>query len=211
METLRLCLARHGETDWNVEGRVQGQLDIPLNRHGLRQADALGRALADVRFDAVVSSDLLRAQRTALPLAEAIGQQVMQLAGWRERHHGRMQGQTYEELASTWPEGHRRLRARDPGFDVDGGESLITLAERCARGLAALRAGHAAGSVLLVTHGGVLDAVHRLIIGQPLHEPRKVSIRNCAYHWLRHDGHAWCVEVWGCEAHLDGARDELPV
>lgn len=210
METLRLCLARHGETDWNAEGRIQGQLDIPLNSRGQRQALALARALEGQTFQAVYSSDLQRARLTALPLAQSLGLGVAASADWRERHHGRMQGLTYEELALDWPEGHRRLRARDPGFDVAGGESLIGLAERCAQGLARLRASHPGGAIAVVTHGGVLDAVHRLVSGQPLHEPRRISIRNCAYHWLSHEGGQWRIEQWGEESHLRQARDELP-
>ena len=115
METLSLCLARHGETDWNAEGRIQGQLDIPLNAQGHRQAAALAAALAGQDFQALYSSDLMRARLTALPLAQAHRLPLQPLPEWRERHHGRMQGQTYEEMAHDWPEGHRHLRARDPG------------------------------------------------------------------------------------------------
>ena len=211
MKTLRLCLARHGETDWNAAGRLQGQLDVPLNPHGQRQAGALAAALSRHPFAAVYSSDLARARLTAQPLAQALGLQVQALAEWRERHHGRMQGMTYQELERDWPEGHRRLRARDPEFDIDGGESLVALAARCAGALAALRARHAEGMVAVVSHGGVLDGIHRLVSGQPLHEPRQVAIRNCAFHWLSHDGRRWRVEHWGEDAHLTGARDELAV
>ena len=210
MEPLRLCLARHGETDWNAAGRIQGQLDTPLNAHGQRQAAALAGALAAQTFDAVYSSDLERAHHTARILAAAHGLAVQALADWRERHHGRMQGNTYDELKLSWPEGYRRLRARDPEFDVEGGESLQGLAARVAAALERLRARHARGTVALVTHGGTLDAVYRLVSGQPLHEPRLVPIRNCSIHWLRHDGKGWSIEAWGGDGHLVDARDELP-
>jgi probable phosphoglycerate mutase len=210
MEALRLCLARHGETDWNAAGRIQGQLDIPLNARGQRQAAALAAALAGQSFDAVYSSDLGRAQQTARVLAAAHGLAVHTLADWRERHHGRMQGNTYDELKLSWPHGYQRLRARDPEFDVAGGESLQGLALRVAGALERLRARHAHGTVALVTHGGTLDAVYRLVSGQPLHEPRRVPIRNCSIHWLRHDGERWSIVAWGGDGHLVEARDELP-
>ena len=69
----RICFVRHGETDWNVELRMQGHVDIPLNAKGLAQADALGRSFAEgMRADALYSSDLLRARQTAQPLADAL-------------------------------------------------------------------------------------------------------------------------------------------
>jgi probable phosphoglycerate mutase len=210
METLRLCLARHGETDWNAEGRIQGQLDIPLNPRGRLQAEALAGALAEVPFAAIYTSDLRRALDTAIPAAALLGLPLRARAEWRERHHGRMQGSTYAELEHRWPEGHRRLRERDPDFEVEGGESLRALSERCAQNLSALRAAHPGGMILVVTHGAVLDAVHRLVTGQALHEPRRVPIRNCALHWLRHTAAGWSIDHWGEEAHLANARDELP-
>ena len=211
MKPIRLCLARHGETDWNAQGRIQGQLDIPLNARGLQQAQSLARALAGARFSAIYSSDLGRAIATATPVAQASGLPVTVRAEWRERHHGRMQGSTYEEIAGSWPEGHQRLRTRDPDFEVGGGESLIQMRDRCASNLAALVRGHPPGETLLVvTHGGVLDIVHRVITGQPLREPRGFAIRNCAYHWLQHGPDGWSIERWGEEDHLAEARDELP-
>ncbi len=206
---MRLCLVRHGETDWNAAGRIQGQLDVPLNARGQQQAQAVAAALATQPFNAVFSSDLSRAQQTAAAVAQRQQLPVQTLNGWRERHHGRMQGQTYCELASSWPEGHQRLRARDPDFEVDGGESLRQLAARCRHNLTELTA-LGQPCVLVVTHGGVLDVLHRLVCGEPLHTPRRVAIRNCAIHWLEHLGGTWTVLSWGDETHLQNARDELP-
>ena len=206
---MRLCLVRHGETDWNAAGRIQGQLDVPLNAQGMRQAEALADALASTPFDAIYSSDLDRARATATAVAGRQQLPVQALPHWRERHHGRMQGQTYDELAASWPEGHRRLRARDPDFDVQGGESLQQLAVRCARNLTQLAA-LPADTVLVVTHGGVLDVVYRLVAGEPLHTPRQVIIRNCAIHWLIRQHGTWQLHSWGDESHLAQARDELP-
>ena len=73
----RLCIVRHGETAWNAEHRVQGQLDVPLNGIGLRQAEAVGRALKDERFDAVYSSDLTRARQTAAPILNLLSLQLL--------------------------------------------------------------------------------------------------------------------------------------
>lgn len=205
-----LCLTRHGETDWNAQGRIQGQLDIPLNQQGERQAAALAGALAARHFDALYASDLQRAQHTAAPLASRLGLPLQLAPSWRERHHGRMQGRTYAELAAEWPEGHARLRARDPDFDVEGGETLHAVATRCQANLDALRQRHAGQTVLVVTHGGILDVIWRLVTGTDLRAPRTVAIRNCAIHWLQRDDAGFTLLDWGQDAHLAAARDELP-
>ncbi|HEX5476491.1 MAG TPA: histidine phosphatase family protein, partial [Burkholderiales bacterium] len=93
----RLCLVRHGETAWNAEGRVQGQLDIPLNAHGEGQARAVAQALAGERFDAIYASDLGRVRQTARPAAERLGLPVQLDTRLRERHYGIFQAITYAE------------------------------------------------------------------------------------------------------------------
>ena len=93
--TTRLCIVRHGETAWNAEHRVQGQLDIPLNNIGLRQAQAVGRALKDERFDAIYSSDLVRARQTAAPIANILSKKLtmkrslllVSVQIWRHQKH----------------------------------------------------------------------------------------------------------------------------
>ena len=84
--TTKLCLVRHGETAWNAEHRVQGQLDIPLNEIGLRQAQALGTALKGERFDAIYSSDLVRARQTGDPIAIFLSKRMILEKDLRERH-----------------------------------------------------------------------------------------------------------------------------
>ena len=86
MTAARICIVRHGETAWNAEHRIQGQLDLALNAAGLAQAEAVARALAEENFAAVISSDLLRARQTAASLVLATGLPVTLHAGLRERH-----------------------------------------------------------------------------------------------------------------------------
>ena len=120
----RLCLVRHGETAWNAEHRVQGQLDVPLNAIGQAQALAAARALARERFDAVYSSDLQRARQTAEPAAKALGLDVVLQADLRERHYGVFERLTYAEVKTRFPEDYARFDARDPDFAFRTGESL---------------------------------------------------------------------------------------
>ncbi len=96
MEPTRILAIRHGETAWNVDTRLQGHLDIPLNDVGLRQAEHLARALAEREVvDAIYASDLSRAHATAQAIAQSVGQAVSVHVGLRERHFGSFQGRTY--------------------------------------------------------------------------------------------------------------------
>ena len=122
--TTRLCIVRHGETAWNAEHRVQGQLDIPLNDIGLKQADAVGRALQAERFDAIYSSDLIRARQTAAPAAKRYSMEVVQDRQLRERHYGIFERLTYAEVKVRYPEDYARFEAREPGYAFRTGESL---------------------------------------------------------------------------------------
>ena len=92
---LTLYLARHGETDYNHEGRLQGQLPVPLNERGRSQAKRLARRMAEIPLDAIVSSDLPRALGTAEIVAEVKGLPVQTNAGWRERNLGHWQNNLY--------------------------------------------------------------------------------------------------------------------
>ena len=109
MNTTRILAIRHGETAWNVDTRIQGHLDIPLNAQGLRQAAHLAQALAEGdAVDAVYASDLSRAHATASAIAQALQQSVTAHPGLRERHFGEFQGRTFAEIEVELPE-HPRL------------------------------------------------------------------------------------------------------
>ena len=104
--TARLCLIRHGETDWNVARRIQGHTDIPLNHTGLEQARLLAQSLADEQFDAIYSSDLGRARQTAEAVAHRLHQTVRLDPLLRERHYGEFQALTYDEARARFPDAH---------------------------------------------------------------------------------------------------------
>lgn len=205
----RFCLIRHGETDWNLARRLQGHIDIPLNDTGERQADLAAAGLRDKRFTALYASDLVRAKETAAPLARLFGLQVETTPALRERHYGVFQGLTYEEIEQRYPAEYARYRARDPELLPEGGESLLGAAARVRSLLSSLVERHRGESVLLVTHGGVLDLAYRIATGKPLQEPRDFAIPNAAHNWLRHDGQGWSIEHWADQRHLDMSLDEL--
>ena len=157
MDATTILLARHGETDWNAERRVQGKTDRPLNDTGRAQARALERELAGVRLVAVYSSDLSRALETARIVAGAHGLPVTPVPELRERDFGTWEGLTDAEILERFPEART-----GPWGDAE------TRDELAARVLATLRRiseSHAGEMVLVVTHGGPLRTMLALLSG----------------------------------------------
>jgi len=207
----RLCLIRHGETAWNTERRIQGQLDIPLAPTGRAQARAVARRLANTPFAAIYASDLARALSTAQAVAERLKLPVETAAALRERHYGALQGSTYAEFEQRYPQDYARFLTREETFALPGGgESLRAFADRVNRGVDAIVAAHPGQTALLVTHGGVLDILRRRACNRPLNTPRDFEIPNAGINWLEVDRGAWTLLAWAERGHLDRALDELP-
>ncbi len=210
-QAARLCLVRHGETDWNAERRLQGHLDIPLNARGLAQAASTARGLSSTRFDAVYCSDLARTRQTAEAILSGRDTRTTLQADLRERHYGIFQGKTYDEVASSLPDDYRRFKNREADYAFPGGgESLAAFARRVEAALVAIALRHTGKDVLVVTHGGVLDIAHRLATGKALAAARDFAIPNAALNWLEHGKDGWRMLVWADVSHIDDALDELP-
>lgn len=207
----RICLVRHGETAWNAERRLQGHTDIPLNETGLAQARATAASLATERFDAAYCSDLTRARQTAEAIANCCGLAPGFDASLRERNFGAFQALTYVEAQARFPHDYHRFESRDPEFTFPGGgENLREFAARIRAALEDIARRHQGGSVLVVTHGGVLDIAHRLATGKHLQAPRDFTIPNAALNWIGWNGESWSLITWAEQRHLDKTLDELP-
>jgi probable phosphoglycerate mutase len=197
-----LVLVRHGETDWNAQGRIQGQLDIPLNNTGLAQADAVGARLRGEGFDAIYSSDLERAMQTARPVVQIGGPAIRRESRLRERHFGALQGLTAEEAQTRQSQVWQAYRARGPEHDLGGGESLAGFSRRVVDFVDEVLQAHAGGRILLVSHGGVLDMAYRNATGMPLEAQRVFPIYNASVNILIRSGARWEIAAWGDISHL---------
>jgi alpha-ribazole phosphatase len=167
MRPMRLILVRHGETDWNAAKRFQGQADIPLNRTGQRQAAAVARMLRHDTVQAIISSDLRRAQETARVIAAPLQLTINPDSRWREMAFGDWEGLTYDVLQHRHP---KRLVAwyDDPlQMAPPNGETLIHVANRVRTAWHDLRATYANQTVVLVAHGGPLRILLCLALGLP--------------------------------------------
>lgn len=203
-DVTRVVAIRHGETAWNVDTRIQGQLDIELNDTGRDQARRLARVLAAEDLQAVYSSDLQRALQTARVLAERAGVPLQADASLRERGFGAFEGLTWSEIEQRHPEESRRWRQREAGFAPPGGETLAAFYARAVEAIAAIAARHRGQHIALVTHGGVLDALYRAAARIALDAPRTWQLGNAGINRVLHGEHGFTLVGWGDVLHLEG-------
>ena len=195
-----LILVRHGETEWNRLGRVQGRTDIPLNDTGREQARATARRLADDRFDAVAASPLSRAAETARIIADGLGLGPVELIDdLVERNYGEAEGMTGPDIDARWG---GKLEARESRDEIIGRvtPALLALADR-----------HPGQRVLVVSHGGVIGSLIRATTGW-VWPRRGEQITNGSDHLFRViDGNLELVEFAGrpWSADLLPSDDEL--
>jgi broad specificity phosphatase PhoE len=177
-------LVRHGETDWNRDGRWQGQADAPLNERGREQARTVAEELAGEPVDAVYASDLSRARETAEIIAARLDSHAVMLdPRLREVHVGGWSGLTMPEIEERYPEEFVRWRAGDPAHDFAGGESYAAMGERVVEALAEIASRHPDGNVLVVLHGGSIRGAlaHAAGITYAEQGRRRAHLRNCGF------------------------------
>ncbi|MES2582295.1 MAG: histidine phosphatase family protein [Pseudomonadota bacterium] len=185
MNPTHICIARHGETDWNKRGVLQGWLDVPINAVGRAQAHALAASLADAGFDALWSSPLARSRETAEIVATALGLPAPSChEGLKEKNFGAVQGIPKDELAELNPALLEQILRRNPAAEFAGGETLDEFADRVLEAFADIGARHRGGRILVVTHGWVMDVVTRHINGFARHAVLHVKRRNGECVWV---------------------------
>jgi 2,3-bisphosphoglycerate-dependent phosphoglycerate mutase len=197
-------VVRHGETEWNVAGRIQGQGDSPLTVLGIRQAQAMAARLAGEHFDAILSSDLGRTRHTAELLAPHRIANIRWHPGLRERSFGEAEGSSYAQIADRHPEMFSREKETDPHYAPAGGESRQQHLDRVRETLLSIADAHAGQRVLVVTHGGVLSCLYRWLHGISAAAPHPIDIPNVGYNRIAAEADDWQIEVWGDVSHLNG-------
>jgi probable phosphoglycerate mutase len=200
-----ILLVRHGETLWNQQGRMQGQQDSPLTELGVRQARLLARRLKDVPFVALYSSDLGRAHRTAVSIADETGHEIVSDVRLRERNFGIFEGLTNAEIKQRYPDHHAIFSRRDPHFVMPGGESAVAFRDRCLACLAEIAARHAGEAAVVVAHGLVLDAVYRAAHGMQIEQPRGFPLLNCSINTFRYADGTWSALAMCDVTHLEAS------
>ena len=202
----QIVLIRHGETLWNLEGRIQGHLDSPLTDVGLAQAAALAEHFKFQKFAALYSSDLGRAYETARKISEQNGLPIIKERQLRERNFGLLQGVIKDTLANKFPEAYRHYRARDPAYVIPKGESFKQFHARCIKCFNELAQKHNKQRILVVAHGGVLVSLFKHTLNIPLEAPRRFLSLNTSINIFSYQEGNWMLEVWGDLSHLHQTR-----
>lgn len=167
---MKLLLTRHGQTDWNIAGRYQGQSDIPLNQTGWKQAEGLAERLSRETIHAVYASDLSRAMDTARKIVD-VQQQTPALhkdPRWRELSFGAWEGMNYKEMSAHSPSVFSKWMLDPQHISTPNGETLEQLAERVHAAFKEIKSKHKDETVLVVSHSGALQALLSVVLGVDL-------------------------------------------
>ncbi|HYF50202.1 MAG TPA: histidine phosphatase family protein [Planctomycetota bacterium] len=205
-----LTLIRHGETEWNKNSRWQGQLDIPLSELGLEQARRLAARLKEqrARFDAIYSSDLGRALKTAETISAVTGPAPLTLKELREIDVGTWSGLYTHELETRFPEDYRRMKA---GEDIKrgGAESMADVVVRVRKFLGTVVERHSQQHVAIVTHNGVIRAALMLMKNLTVEQGRELGLmKNCSITRAEFHAGRWDVKCMNDAEHLNGIVSE---
>ena len=203
-----LILIRHGETDWNRELRFQGHVDVPLNAVGHEQARRLGLRLAGEAAQRLVCSDLIRTQQTAWPINQQrlqpfAGEAMLEFA-LREQNFGLVDGMRVDDIKSQHPQDWAQWVRFASDYAFAGGESTRQFHARVMAAVRGLALAHAGQTVVVVTHGGVLDMIYRTARALPLSGPRQSDIPNAGLNRVRITGDAIDILAWADTQHLAG-------
>jgi broad specificity phosphatase PhoE len=166
---------RHGQTDWNAGRRWQGHADIALNETGRQQAVLLGRRLRKWPIQRIYSSDLQRAAVTAQIVGDALRLEPIFDVNWRERHVGRFEGLTTDEIKAQFPDSWESMRTGP--LDPPGGETQDEVMERAAAAFDTLIARHSEEMTAVVSHGGIIHATVHYALDLPASALGRLSFR----------------------------------
>lgn len=181
----QVCVARHGETDWNIAGILQGWIDVAINDQGRKQAHELAATFTGSGFSYVYASPLSRALETAEIISRAL-----QLPppvcdeGLKERHFGAIQGIPKAELADLNPVLLQQILRRNPACSFEQGESMDDFAGRVLDAIMSIGERHSGDRVLVITHGWVMDVITRHINDLPRSAILNMKRKNGECLWL---------------------------
>jgi 2,3-bisphosphoglycerate-dependent phosphoglycerate mutase len=209
----KILLIRHGETAWNAVRRLQGHIDIALNDEGMRQAQALARAVAEEPLAAIVSSDLQRAVQTAHAVSACHSLPVLQDPQLRERAYGVFEGMLYADIERSYPLQFTAWQSRDADAVMPHGErmaeSFRQFYQRCIAAIGEWGARYPGQSIAIVAHGGVLECAYRAAKGMSLDSPRDFQVRNASINRFTLSGGRLVLDSWGEVSHLALALDDI--
>ena len=200
-------LVRHGETDWNRSGRIQGHTDVPLNDNGRMEIGLLAERLAPCSFAAVYSSDLSRTSESADIIVSGLGVSAVADPDLREFSYGQWEGLSIREVEAQFPNAYAQLMgAEDNSFVAPGGESSAQVLDRVRRFCARVEERHfEAGDILVVAHGGTIRALLACLLDLPGDSLWKFEVGRASLSIVRNHTRGRVLELWNDTSHLVSA------
>ena len=185
-----ICLIRHGETEWNSLGKIQGRTDIPLNANGIRQAEQCRDYLKESKWDLVITSPLRRAKETASIINEALTLPLVEMAEFMERSFGDAEGKTKEERQALYP-----------NMIYPNEEPYSELEARLKAGLAYILQSYPEHNILLVAHGAVIHTILRILSNEEITLDNTYLTNACISN-IHYTGLQWAIKDYNIVAHL---------
>jgi len=191
---LEVVLVRHGATDWNLQGRCQGSTDRALSDTGMRQAEEVAATFSQEKISGVYSSGLMRARSTARFISQPHGLSVEIENDVRELDHGALEGLTFDEIKSQYPDFIQRWRTEPAELQIPGGERIIDVQRRAWEGLNRIASRHEKDeTVVVVSHNFPILGIICRVTGTHLNQYRSFRLEPCGHTRLRFDADAWQV------------------
>ncbi|RNF41149.1 histidine phosphatase family protein [Planococcus salinus] len=185
-----ICLVRHGETDWNVSEKLQGQTDIPLNGTGIRQAEECSAYFRPEDWDVLVTSPLKRARQTADIINRKLALPVVEMECFMERYFGKAEGMDVTQRTAIYPD-----------KDYPGQEDPVTFRERILDGLEKVQQAYADGRVLLIAHGAVISEL-LLVLSEGEISSKKAPLVNACVSNIQYQQKTWKIVNYNQVSHL---------
>ena len=199
----KVIFIRHGQTEWNVTGRYQGQSDVKLTEEGKEQAEKLADNFPVAKVDAIYASDLCRAMVTAETIAAKFGLKVQAEPAFRELSFGDWEGLTYQQIVDKWEEAMANFLQHPDILEIPGGESFPAVQQRAMKRLNELIEKHDGQTIVVVAHGAVLRTLLTAALHMPLQYLWSIRQFNTAVNIVRYDSDANpTVELLNSTAHL---------
>ena len=204
---VKVVFVRHGQTEWKVSGRYQGQSDVALSAAGIEQAEKLAANFPVEHIDAVYSSDLIRARVTAETVAKRFGLSVQLEPAFRELSFGDWEGLTYEQIVASWPDAMENFLAHPDILNIPNGESFPEVQQRAMSRLQELLREHEGQTIMIAAHGAVLRTMLTAALHMPLQYLWSIRQFNTAVNIVRYDAEGNpTVELLNSTAHLGELR-----
>ena len=199
---MRLILVRHGQTEWNADGRYQGQSNVALSDTGRKQAKFLAERFPVKCLDAIYSSDLDRAKETAECVGEKLGVPVHPEKAFRELSFGDWEGLTYQQITARWPEESHKLFTAPDELEIPNGETFRALQNRALAKIDELCKAHVNQTIGIFAHGAINKTILAGLMHIPLHYLWSLRQDNTAVNILRLDDGYVTVELINSTSHL---------